>query len=451
MAQQLVVVGGVAAGLSAASSAKRLRPELDVIVLERGRHISYGACSIPYYISDLIKEPETLVVIPPERFEKERDIRIRLFHEVTHVDPDKRLLVGVDREKESSFQLPYDYLVIATGAAPIIPPIPEIELNGIFTLRTLEDGIAIKKAISSQSPSKSVIVGAGYIGLELAEAFRAWGMEVTIVEKLDHVLGTMDEEINAVVEQELADQGVRLYKETTVKAFGGKHGQVREVITDHGILEADLVLLSVGIRPENTLARQMGLDLGPSDAISVDASMRTSREGIFAAGDCSDVLHLVTGRKTYIPLGTTANKQGRVAGEVIGGLGSTFRGVVGTAVSKIFRLGVARTGLTEREAGQMGADFYSTVIQSSSRAHSYPGAKQITVKTIVERGSGRLLGTQMVGAEGVAKRIDVLAAALHLGMTIQDVAALDLSYAPPFAPVWDPILIAANVAKKQAS
>jgi len=450
MSQRLVVIGGVAAGLSAASSAKRLRPNLEVIVLERSRHISYGACRIPYYISDLIKDAESLIVIPLERFENERDIRIRLFHEATQVDSNKRILAGVNREKELPFELPYDYLVIATGAAPVIPPIPGADLKGVFTLRTLEDGIAIKRAVSDGS-SKAVIVGAGYIGLELAESFRTWDMEVTVVEKLDHILGTMDDEINAVVEQELAEQGVRLYKDTTVEAFRGENGRVREVITESGCLEADLVLLSVGIRPENELGQQAGLEIGPAGAISVDASMRTSRECIFAAGDCADVHHRVTGRKAYIPLGTTANKQGRVAGEVIGGKNSTFGGVVGTAVSKIFRLGVARTGLTEREANQIGADFYCTIIQSNSRSHNYPGGKQITVKITVEKGSGRLLGAQMVGAEGVAKRIDVMAAALYAGMTINEVADLDLSYAPPYAPVWDPILIAANVAKKRAN
>ncbi len=450
MSQRLVVIGGVAAGLSAASSAKRLRPDLEVIVLERGRHISYGACRIPYYISDLIKEAESLIVIPPERFENERNIRICLFNEATKVDPNKRIVAGINREKEIPFELPYDYLVIATGAAPVIPHIPSADLKGIFTLRTLEDGIAIKRAVSDGSSSKAVIIGAGYIGLELAESFRTWDMEVTVVEKLDHILGTMDDEINAVVEQELAEQGVSLYKETTVEAFRGENGRVREVVTDRGSLEADLVLISVGIYPENELAQQAGLELGPAGAISVDASMRTSRESIFAAGDCADVHHRVTGCKAYIPLGTTANKQGRVAGEVIGGKSSTFRGVVGTAVSKIFRLGVARTGLTERDAKQMNADFYCTIIQSTSRSHNYPGGKQITVKTTVERGSGQLLGAQMVGAEGVAKRIDVMAAALHAGMTINEVAELDLSYAPPYAPVWDPILVAANVAKKQA-
>ncbi|MBW2306247.1 MAG: FAD-dependent oxidoreductase [Deltaproteobacteria bacterium] len=450
MSQRLIVVGGVAAGLSAASSAKRLRPDLEVIVLERGRHISYGACSIPYYIADLIKEPETLVVIPPERFEKERDIRIRIFHEAAHVDTNKKVVAGVNHEKSGSFELAYDFLVIATGAAPLIPTIPGVDLKGIFTLRTLEDGIDIKRAISDRSPSKCVIIGGGYIGLELAEAFRARGMEVVVVEKLDHILGTMDDEINEVVERELAEQGVLLYKETTVEAFRGENGRVREVVTDRGTLEADMVLLSAGIRPENALARQIGLELGPAGAVSVDESMRTSREGIFAAGDCADVFHRIKGSKAYIPLGTTANKQGRVAGEVIGGLASTFEGVVGTAVSKVFRLGVARTGLTEREAAQIGADSFCTVIQSSTRAHSYPGAGRITVKITVERGSGRLLGAQIVGTEGVAKRIDIMAAALHAGMTIHDVAALDLSYAPPFAPVWDPILIAANVAKKQA-
>lgn len=450
MPEKLLVAGGVAAGLSAASAAKRLKKDMEVIVFEKSEWISYGACSIPYFVSDIIKKPEDLVVIPPEKFEKERNIRIKLLHEVVEIDPEARTLKVKNLREDKDLVYSYDYLVIGTGALATRPPIPGSHLEKIFTLRTLTDGIAIKNTIHEESPSRAVIVGGGYIGLEMAEAFHERGLQVTIIEMLDHILGTMDDEICQEVEAELDHHGVKLYKSTTVKSFEGSNGKVSKVVTDSASIDTDMVLLSTGIKPNTKLAEKAGIKLGVAGAIQADGSMKTSIDGIFAAGDCADVFHRITGKKTYIPLGTTANKQGRVAGEVIGGRPSVFGGVVGTAVSKIFRLAVARTGLTQREAEKEGLDIATSVVKTRSRAHSYPGGSTITVKYVFDRASRRLLGAQMAGMEGVgvAKRIDVLAAALHAGMTVDDVAGFDLSYAPPYAPVWDPILVAANVAKK---
>ncbi len=450
--ERLVVIGGVAAGMSAASSAKRIRPEMEVTVLERDSSISYGACSLPYYISDDVRDINDLVVLTPEAAERERGITVLTRHEALFIDAQEKEISARDLREGREVTVPYDKLVLATGGVPIIPPLPGKDLKNIFTIRTLNDGLAIKRYIDKEQPKRAVIVGGGYIGMEMCESFRKRGLEVTVIEKMDRVLGTMDREVTAIVEEKLAAKGVQLIKETSVEGFKGAGGVVKKVITDRGErgeFEADLVLLAVGVRPDARLAEATGMALGARGAVAVDEHLRTSTPDIYAAGDCAEALHLVTGKKVYIPLGTTANKQGRVAGENVAGLSSVFEGVVGTAVTKIFDLEVARTGLTALEARNGGYEHFSSTIQGWSRSRAYPGGKPITITYVVEEGTGRLLGAQMVGEEGVAHRIDTIAAALYSQMTVEDVARLDLSYAPPFATVWDPILIAANVAVKR--
>ena len=447
--ERLIVVGGVAAGMSAASSARRLKPEMEVVVLERDAYISYGACSLPYYISDDIKDVQSLFALTPDAAEKERGIQVQTRHEVVGIDNVRKEVVVHDLERETEARLRYDKLVLATGGSPIVPGLPGIDLQHIFTIRTIGDGMAIKRYTSEERPKRAVIVGGGYIGMEMSEALRKRGLEVTIIEKMDRVLGTMDTEITDIVEGKLAAEGVELHKETSVEGFEGDKGVVRRVITDRGSFDTDLVLLAVGVRPNTELAQGAGVELGARGAIAVDEHLRTNAPEIFAAGDCAETLHLVTCKKVYIPLGTTANKQGRIAGENVAGLDSVFEGVVGSAVTKIFALEVARTGLTAVEAKEEGYEFFTSAIEGWSRSRAYPAGKPITVAYVVEKGSGRLLGAQMAGEEGVAHRIDTLAAALYAGMTVEDVARLDLAYAPPFASVWDPILIAANMALKE--
>jgi NADPH-dependent 2,4-dienoyl-CoA reductase/sulfur reductase-like enzyme len=447
--ERLVVIGGVAAGMSAASSARRLRPEMEVVVLERDAYISYGACSLPYYISDDIKDVRSLFALTPEVAEKERGIQVRTRHKAVAIDNARKEVVVNDLEREKEVRLPYDKLVLAAGGSPIVPVLPGIDLQHIFTIRTIGDGMAIKTYTSEERPKRAVIVGGGYIGMEMSETLRKRGLEVTVIEKMDRVLGTMDKEITEIVEGKLTAEGVELRKETSVEGFEGDKGVVRRVITDRGSFETDLVLLAVGVRPNTELAQGAGVKLGARGAIAVDEHLRTNVSEIFAAGDCAETLHLVTCKKAYIPLGTTANKQGRIAGENVAGLETVFEGVVGSAVTKIFALEVARTGLTALEAKGEGYEFFSSTIEGWSRSRAYPAGKPITVTYIVEKGSARLLGAQMVGEEGVAHRIDTLAAALYAGMTVEDVARLDLTYAPPFASVWDPILIAANTALKK--
>jgi CoA-dependent NAD(P)H sulfur oxidoreductase len=449
MGERLVVIGGVAAGMSAASRARRLNPKIEIMVFEKSGFVSYGSCGLPYFVSDVIKAPENLVVYDAKFFKEKRDIDVYLHHEVLKIFPAKRSVLVKDLEKDKEFEVGYDKLVIATGARAVKPNIKGIDLNGIFTIRFLEDGIAIKNFIRENSPKKALIIGAGYIGMEMAEALVSLGIDVTIVEVMPNILGSMDDEINEVVEAELQKNGVKLLKSTSVVEFVGDGFVRKAILNNSSSLDVDLVIVGAGIKPNSEIARDAGIEIGRSGAIAVNQRMETNIPGVFAAGDCAEAFHLVLGRPVYIPLGTTANKQGKVAGENAVGGNAIFKGIVGTAVFKVFELEVARTGISEKQAKEEGIDYVSTVIEHGSRAHYYPGGSKIRVKLIAERKTGRLLGAEMVGRDSVAKRIDVFATALHARMSIDEIAGLDLSYAPPFAPVWDPILIAANDIEKK--
>lgn len=468
--ERLVVIGGVAAGMSAASSYKRLRPEAEAIVLEKDHFISYGACSLPYYISDDVKDMNMLISLTPEVAVQERGITVLTRHEAVAIDTAKRTVIARDLGNNTEKAFPYDRLVISTGGLPVRPPLPGIDLGRVFTLRTLQDGVEIKTFIDQWSsfqpclgpeciylnsfgarkrPMKAAIVGGGYIGMEMCESLRKRGIDVTVFEKMDRVLGNMDTSITDIVEEKIAAEGVKLMKGVSVEGFEGKDNVVTKILTDKGPFETDMALLVIGARPNTKLAADSGIELGAAGAIKVDGYLRTNMPGIYAAGDCAEATQLVTGKKVYIPLGTTANKQGRIAGENAAGMESVFEGIVGTAVTKIFDLEVARTGLAPIDAQREGLDHIVSTIRGRSRSSAYPAGKPITVTYIVEQVSGRLLGAQMVGTEGAAHRIDTLAASLYNRMTVADVARLDLGYAPPFATVWDPILVAANVALKR--
>ena len=451
--ERLVVIGGVAAGMSAASSYRRLKPEAEAIVLEKDYFISYGACSLPYYVSDDVKDFQDLISLTPKVATEERGINVLTRHEATGIDFSKKEVSVKNHNKNEDTIISYDRLVIATGGLPVKPPLPGIDLQHVFTIRTLLDGIEIKKFIdewgSSKRIMKAIIVGGGYIGMEMCESLRKRGLEVTVIEKMDRVLGTMDKSITDVVEEKIKAEGVKLLKETSVEGFEGSNGTVTGVRTDRGVFDADLVLLAIGARPNTKLAREAGIELGANGAVKVDDYLRTNMPDVYAAGDCAEAKHLVTGKKVYIPLGTTANKQGRIAGENAAGMSNVFEGIVGTAITKVFDLEVARTGLSPLEAEREGYKFFVSTIKGQSRSSAYPSGKRILVSFFVDNETGRFLGAQMVGEEGVAHRIDTLAACLYGRMTVEDVARLDLGYAPPFATVWDPILVAANVAIKK--
>lgn len=446
-AMRVVVVGGVAAGMSAASQAKRRKADAEVVVLERGPHVSYAACGMPYNIEDAERQIDDLIVIDAERFRRERGIDVRVRHEVRAVDPEKRSLQIRDLTEGKDYSLAYDRLIIATGAEAVRLPVEGAALEGVFVLRELEDGARLKDYVARRACKSALIVGAGYIGVEMAEALRGRGLHVTMLEKAPQVLPGFDAKIAALVHAELTKQGVVVESSSGLTRIE-RAGDSLRVLSDRGEHRADLVLIAVGVRPNVRLATAAGIQLGPTGAIAVDDAMRTNIPGVFAAGDCAEAKHLVSGQPAYIPLGTTANKQGKVAGANAVGAQEIFRGIVGSAGFKAFDLEVARTGLGAAEITRLGIDALRSESTHTSRAHGYPGAVPLTTVLFAETQSGKLLGAQMVGAGTVAKRIDVFAAALYAGMTLDDVEALDLSYAPPFAPVYDPILIAATVALK---
>jgi len=340
-------------------------------------------------------------------------------------------------------------LLIATGAIPIRPPIPGIDAKGVLSVNTLQSGLEVRRFVDERQPQRAVIVGGGYIGLEMAEALLLRGLEVTLVEQSPQVMSTLDLDMGALVSEALRKQGATLFLEEAVEAFEHKDGWIQAVVTKNRTIPADVVILGMGVRPNTKLAAEAGVPLGFRNSIKVDKRMQTEVENVWAAGDCAESFHLLTGQPFYIALGTVANKHGRVAGENIAGGNARFAGVVGTAVTKVCSVEVARTGLQESEIKEQGIDFASATIESTTRADYYPESGPLTVKLLGQKGSGRLLGGQIVGREGAAKRIDIVATALHAGFTAIQVSELDLSYAPPYSPLWDPVLIAGRqLAKK---
>jgi NADPH-dependent 2,4-dienoyl-CoA reductase/sulfur reductase-like enzyme len=452
MTERLLIIGGCAAGMSAASKARRTHPDLEVLVYEKTGFVAYGACGLPYYVSGLIKDHQALVVRTPEQFARQ-GIEVHLRHEVSGIDVARRRVRVTDLERAETREEAYDKLVIATGGRSAIPAgLPGFspgELRGVFVLRTVEDGVAVREFVQRERPRRAVIIGAGYIGLEVAESFCVLGLETTVIGRPPQVLKRFDPEMAQFMQEKLEGEGVRLSLGDEAKALeGDSQGRVRQVVSSHGTFEADLVLLALGVLPNVALAGAAGVALGETGAIATDAGMRTNLPGVFAAGDCAEAYHRVTGRGAYIPLGTTANKQGRVMGTNVGGGQATFEGIVGTTITKVFDTYAALAGLAEKEARALGYEVESTKIKALSRAHYYPGGSPVHVKLIVERGSGRLLGGQIIGDEGAGLRINVLAGALHSEMTVEQLSQLDLAYMPSMSPVWDPLLVAANVALK---
>jgi NADPH-dependent 2,4-dienoyl-CoA reductase/sulfur reductase-like enzyme len=450
MGERLVVIGGCAAGMSAASKARRLNPDLEIVVYEKTGFVSYGSCGLPYYVSGLIEDHNTLVVRTPAQFAK-RNIGVHLHHEVTELDTENRRVRVTNLEDGGSRYESYDKLLIATGGRPaMLSDFSLGDLAGVFVMRAVEDGVAVRDFIQRERPRHAVVIGAGYIGVEMAESFHELGMETTVIGRPPQVLKRFDLDMAQLVQDELESKGIQLSLGDEVKALeGDAQGRVRRVISSKGTFEADLVLLAMGVWPNAALAQAAGMVLGETGAIATDPQMRTNLPGVFAAGDCAEAYHRITGRGDYIPLGTTANKQGRVAGTNLGGGHAEFEGIVGTAITKALDVYAALTGLAEKEARALGYAVQSTTIQAGSRAHYYPGGRPMHVKLVVEESSERLLGGQIVGDEGAGTRIDVLATALHKVMTVEELSRLDLAYVPPIAPVWDPLLVAANVALKE--
>ena len=442
---RMVVVGGDAAGMSAATQARKRRPsqELEIVAFERGRHASYSACGLPYYAGDVVKDWHDLVARTPEEFASQ-DIEVRTRHEVEAVDLEAGRVRVRDLDAGRTLEEAWDVLVVATGSEPLRPPIPGIDLPGVYGLSVLQDGIELRRAVDA-GPDRAVIVGGGYIGLEAAEALVRRGIPTALVEAAPQVMNRIDPDMGELVSQAVRDIGVELHLEEKVEAIEGGD-RVRAVRTAARTLEADQVVLGLGTQPAVGLAEASGIQLGPSGAIAVNPRMHTPHEGVWAAGDCAESRHLVSGKPVSYHLGTIANKQGRVCGINIGGGYATFPGVLGTAVSKVCEVEVARTGVSEAELGELGLEWERASVDSTTTAGYLPGAAPIRIKVLAERRSGRLLGAQIVGKEGAAKRIDVFATAIWNGMAVDEMVNMDLSYAPPFSPVWDPVLIAARKA-----
>lgn len=444
--ERLVVIGGVAAGMSAASRARRVNPRLQVVVLEKGEYVSYGTCGLTYLVSGVVPSPEDLVVHPPDFFRSERGIDVRIHHEAIEIVPGKRQ-VGV-RHGSAVFALKYDKLVIATGGVPA-ETFEGAEAPGVFRCNSLADAMALRAFIDARRPRRGVVIGGGYIGLEAAEALRRHKMDVTVLERSGNLLEDIEAEIGGWVNDYLARHGVRVHCNAAVSSIDrAQDGSLLVLYGPRRVLPADVVVLATGLVPRAELAARAGVQLGPSGAIRTDERQQTNLPGVYAAGDCVETRHRVTGHPTYMPLGTTANKQGRVAGENAAGGHATFPGIVGTLVTKVFELEVARTGLSWASARAAGFVPEMATVTSRSRA-KYLGGKPLRVTLLVDRASGRLLGGQLAGEEGAARRVDVLATALSAQMTVADLVHLDLGYAPPYGPVYDPLLIAAWEALKK--
>ncbi len=455
MENPYVIIGGDAAGMSAASKIKRENPAAEVIVFERDIHISYSACGMPYWIAGVIESDRKLIIMTSEVARRRRGIDVRLRHEVTNIDCTNRLIDVCNLETGETLNQAYSKLLIATGARPNIPPVPGIDLPGVFSLRSLTDGQRIFRYMAEHDPRRAVIIGGGYIGIEMAEALRDRSLDVHLLEILPQIMPNFDSEIVEEVATHLREQGVEVMTSTRFAGIDAGDTSLNVLIgNDSRTLAADLVLVSTGIRPNVELARSAGLRLGESGAIWVDQHMVTSDPNIFAAGDCVEHHHLVLGRNAWIPLATSANKGGRTAGENMLGGDSVFPGILGTAVVKAFDYTMATTGLTERQAkagddfGTNGKYVGSAMIRNPDKAGYWPGAEELAVKLVFDKRSGRILGGQIVGKAGVNKRIDIVATAITAQMTVADVGMLDLSYAPPYSPTYDPIQICANVATR---
>ncbi len=454
LTRRLLVIGADAAGMSAASQARRRRPpaELDVVAFDRGNFSSYSACGIPYFVGGVVDDVESLVVRTPEVFRDKQSIQVHLGHEVVEIDLAREALLIHHRESGGQRWEGFDDLMVATGAVPLRPPLPGADAAGVFGIQTLDDGLAVRAYVAEHSPRRAVIVGSGYVGLEMAEAFCALGLETHLVDGAEQPLQRLDPDMGELVADALRRFGTVLHLGRQVSGFEtGPDGRVAGVETEEGPLAADIVVLGLGVKPNNSLAEAAGITIGASGGIAVDRRMRTSHPAVWAGGDCAEKRHRISGRPVAIPLGTHANKEGRVAGINIGGGYATFPGVIGTAVTKVGALEVARTGLGEAEAEAAGFAVRVVVSESTTRAGYYPEASRITTKLIVEQGTGRLLGGQIVGQEGAAKRIDAVALAVWNGMSVDELLGVDLGYAPPYSPVWDPVLAAARKAVDKPS
>ena len=453
MPKKILIIGGNAAGLKTATRLKRLDPESEVIVLEKGENVSLGACGLPYFIADVVKEQKELMSTPigvvrdAAFFKNVKRVTIIPRTEAREIDREKKIVKAANLENGEEREFSYDQLVLTLGGYPGVPLFEGVDLNNVFTLSTGKDGQAIKKYFREGKPDNAVIVGAGLIGMEMAEAFDIWGAEVSVVEMLEWVFPTiLDQDMGLILERYLAGEGINVYTSEKVLRFeGNEKRNVVKVCTDKREIKTDLVLLATGVRPNVELARKAGLELGKTGAILVNEFLQTSDPDIYAGGDCVENRHLLTGNPVYAPMGSTANKHGRVIADNITGSSLRYPGVLGTAICKVLDFSVGRTGLSEKEAYAEGYEVETIICPGHDRPHFYPGRANIIIKLIAEKKSGKLLGAQILGPGEVAKRTEIAVSALTMGATVQQLSTFDLAYAPPYSPAMDNIITAANI------
>ena len=444
---KVVIVGGVAAGATAAARLRRLDEQAEILIFERSGYISYANCGLPYYIGDVITDPEALTLQTPEQFFARFRVQVRVRHEVTALHPERKTVSVTDLATSRTFEESYDKLILAPGARPTQPRLPGVGLERVFTLRTVEDTFRIKEFIQKNRPQSAVLAGGGFIGLELAENLRELGMEVTIVQRPKQLMNPFDADMAALIHAEMRRHGVQLALGSTVEGFASTNRGVEVLRKDEPSLQADMVVLAIGVTPDTALAKSAGLALGIKDSILVNDRMETSVPDIYAAGDAVQVRHAVTGQDALISLAGPANKQGRIIADNICGMNSRYTGSQGSSVVKVFSMTAAATGVNEKNARNAGFDPEAVILSPMSHAGYYPGGRLMTMKLVYDKPTLRVLGAQIVGYEGVDKRIDVLATAIHAGMTAPQLKELDLAYAPPYSSAKDPVNMAGFMAE----
>lgn len=450
--KKIIIIGGVAAGMSAAAKAKRLNPELEIVVYEKTNIVSWGACGLPYYVGDFYQDANIMIAREPEQFAKD-GIVVKSLHEVIDIDIAKKEVTVLNKTTGEEFKDNYDEVIITTGASAVRPNIKNIEAENIFNLKDFRDGIELKEAMLKEENKKVIIIGAGYIGLEAGEAARHLDKEVKIIQLSSRVLpGSFDKEITDLMEEELNNtEKLDLHLNESVEEFIVKDGKLAGVKTNKGEYPADIVIVAIGVKPNTEFLKDKGFEMLKNGALIIDGKGRTNVEGVYAAGDCASVYHKVRKDNVYIPLATTSNKIGRVVGEHLAGVETEFAGTLGSAAIKVMNLEAGRTGITEEEAKELNIPYGSVFIEDVNQAGYYPGQEDLFAKLIFHKETREVLGGQLIGKKGAVLRVDVLAAAIDKHMTIDELGMLDLCYAPPFALTWDTLNTLGNVAKSKLS
>ena len=446
---KIIIIGGVAAGMSAAAKASRIDKNAEIVIYEKTEIVSWGACGLPYYVGNFYEDPNNMIARPVEKF-IEAGMNIKIKHEVIGIDVEKKIVTIKNLVSGEIFNDNYDKLMVATGAHAIMPPIKNLSAKGVYTLKDYTDGLILKEAMMKDENQDIVVVGAGYIGIEIVEAAKHLGKRsVRLIQLGDRVLlESFDKEITDVMEEEIrAHEGVELHLEEAVQEIVEKDGKVVGIKTNKGEYSADLVVIATGVRPNTAFLKETGIEMLPNGALVIDEFGRTSIDSIYSAGDCATVYHTVKKENVYIPLATTANKIGRVVGENLAGKNTPFKGTLGSAAIKVLDVEAGRTGITENEAIKMGINYKTVFVKDKNQTNYYPGREDIFVKLIYDAETRVLLGGQIAGKKGAVLRVDSLATAIYAGLTVDEIGMMDFCYAPPFARTWDVMNVAGNVAK----